>query len=206
MTDTAVADAPQDTKAAATTPPVQPPATAASVLPSASDKAEPPKQAQAPEKYTLKMPKESLLEASALERIEAEARKRGLSNEDAQALLDRDHSTVNGFMESRKTAMAGIVKEWQEEWHSDKELGGDRFKESTEGARRVLEKFATPKLLEELRATGFGNYPEFGRFLYNIYKAAGGADKLILPGVQASQEPKAPWELLYEKSLPKKEQ
>jgi hypothetical protein len=44
-----------------------------------------------PEKYDLKLPEASLLDASHVEKLTAFAKERGLSNDEAQALLEREN-------------------------------------------------------------------------------------------------------------------
>src|SRR5688572_20896218 len=50
-----------------------------------------------PEKYDLKLPEGSLLEAAQMEKISAYAKEKGLSNEQAQELLERENDAVSGY-------------------------------------------------------------------------------------------------------------
>src|SRR5688572_22399042 len=72
----------------ATPPVVEPPASTSTFK---QDDAQPPKPAGAPEKYELVAPKDSTIDSATLERTAATARTLGLSNEQAQNVVDLLH-------------------------------------------------------------------------------------------------------------------
>lgn len=130
-----------------------------------------------PERYDLKVAADSLLDARDVKRIETIAKTRGLSNEQAQ-----------GFLEEQSTAYAALVDEqstaWMSEAQSDKEIGGDAFKQSAELAKRVIDRFGSDSLKRELNRTGYGNHPELIRLFSRLGKGMSD-DQLVLPGAQA---------------------
>lgn len=131
-----------------------------------------------PEKYDLKVPENSILDANVVNRIADYAKSQGLSNDEAQALLDQENVTINEHIE-RKT------NQWAEECKSDKEIGGENFNQNVELAKRVVLRYGSDQLKAELNKTGFGNHPEVVRVFARIGKAMG-EDKLVLSNTQAS--------------------
>ncbi len=138
--------------------------------------AEPAKPA-APEKYDLKLPENSLLDATHVGKIAALAKANGLTNEQAQGYLEAESEAVATYVEQRKEA-------WKSEAIADPEIGGDAAKQNVELAHRVLERYATPKLKEELNKTGYGNHPELVRMLVRLGKEMA-PDSLVIPGTQS---------------------
>lgn len=182
----------------AQTPPdpnVQPPAAPAapSVPPAQTPPAEPPKSEPAspakivPEKYDLKIPDGALITAADVERIAAFAKERGLSNEEAQAVLERDNANIVSYQENQRAQLEKLKTDWVEQVKSDKEIGGAVFNESIELSKRVIERFGSQELKQQLDATGFGNHPELVRIFSKIGKAMGD-DKLVI--VNRQDQPK----------------
>lgn len=123
-----------------------------------------------PEKYDLKLPDGSLLDADHLDSISSLAKEKKLSNEEAQAILERDHAVLSAF-EDRKRQEAEVMKdEWAKSAQSDKEYGGEKYKESIALARRVLNQFGSNALKEQLNSSGLGNHPELIRLMVRIGK------------------------------------
>jgi hypothetical protein len=149
-----------------------------------------------PEKYNLKLPEGSLLEPSHLERIAAEAKQRGLSEHDAQKLLERDHQAYAGFVESQQKALATQVTAWSEAAQKDTEIGGEAFAQNAELAKRVVSRFATEQFRKDLEVTGFGNHPELVRVFARIGKAMSD-DQLVLPGSQGNTAKKSIEDVFY---------
>jgi hypothetical protein len=135
-------------------------------------------QKKVPEKYDLKLPDDSLLDASITDKVALIAKERGLSNEEAQALVDNEHNAVKAFVAER-------TQTWLSASENDKEIGGQAFKENAEIAKRVVSRYGTDSLKKELNRTGYGNHPELVRLLYRIGKEMA-PDKLIVPTAQAA--------------------
>jgi len=158
------------------TPPVAAPPPA-----KAPESATAPKAAaKAPEKYELKMPDGSLLDAGAIERTATYAKERGLSNEDAQAVLERDHATIMSYADAQKAMVSEKLAAWVEDVKADKELGGDNFGKSVELAKRVVERFGTDAFKKALNESGLGNHPELVRVFVRIGRSMA-EDTLVVP-------------------------
>lgn len=139
---------------------------------------------KAPEKYELKLPEGSHLKADHLEKIVSYAKERGLSNEDAQKLLERENSVVAGFVEDQKQQLKQTTDAWMKEVESDKEIGGTNYKQNVAYANEVVKKFASPQFIKTLNETGLGNHPELVRVFARIGKLMAN-DKLVVPGTQS---------------------
>lgn len=152
-----------------------------------------------PEKYDLKLPEKSHLQASDVDKIAVYAKERGLSNEQAQEILNRENEAVGKFIESERSRIEELTqKEWVSQIKADKEIGGDGFAKNIEMAKRVVTKFADQKLIDELEATGFGNHPELVRMLVRVGKQMS-EDSLVLPGARPAKKEVSMEELFYGK-------
>ena len=178
-----------------TTPtPTEPKADAAKVdAPKVTDTkpAEPqPAKKVVPEKYNLALPKDSLLDPTAIEEISSFAKENGLSNEEAQDILEGESVKLAAHVDKLK-------EKWSTEWKNDKEIGGAEFEKNAELAKRVIDRFGTDGLKNELNKWGYGNHPELGRLLVKIGKAMA-EDTLRMPGSQpAGEQRKSLAEVLY---------
>ena len=141
------------------------------------------KETQMPEKYDLKLPKGSLLDSSAIERISAHAKAKGLSNEAAQELMDREEQAIVSYHEGQMKQVEEIRTGWLKAAETDKEIGGDKFKENAELAKRVVERFGTAEFKKAMNETGFGNHPEVIRIFVRIGKMMAD-DQLVHPKSQ----------------------
>lgn len=131
-----------------------------------------------PEKYELKLQKNSTMPQSHVDQIMAEAKEKGLSNDQAQALLDRDQTLRSNFETEQKTHNKLAADKWFEDAKSDKEIGGNNFKANVELAKRALGHFASENMIKVLNDTGLGNNPELIRTFMKVGKLLGD-DKLI---------------------------
>jgi hypothetical protein len=180
--------APAATTAAAPAPAADPGKTteASSAKPASET---PPAKPAAPEKYDLKVPENSLLESAQVEKLSAYAKQNGLSNEEAQALLDGESQAIATFVEERKTA-------WKTQAIVDPEIGGQHLNENVELAKRFIDRFGSPALKQELDKTGYGNHPEVVRLFVRLGKEMK-EDKLIMPGAQSSSGAQRPIEEIF---------
>jgi hypothetical protein len=149
-----------------------------------------------PEKYDLKLPEKSHLDAAAVEAFSGYARKNGLSNEQAQAILDREHEAVTSFSVRQLEQANAEVKSWADKVRSDSELGGESFSKNIDLAKRVIDRFGSPELRKALSDTGLGNHPELVRMVVRIAKTMSD-DTLILKGVKPTKTAKSAEELFY---------
>lgn len=153
--------------------------------------APPPKKPE----FSLKIPEDSLLHEEAIERAASFAKEQGLSNEQAQKLLDRESAAITDYIERVKNEASS---EWMELSKADSEVGGDNLDKSVEISKRVIDKYGSQKFKDALVETGLGNHPELLRIFTKIGKAMD-EDKLILPSGHASDAPKqkTPEEVFY---------
>ena len=142
-------------------------------------------QSGPPSKYELAIPKDSFLTAADVERISAEAKAKGLSNADAQALLERDGKLLSSNAERQQTHLSEVTARWADDSKADKEIGGETLPQNAEMARRVIARYGTDALKKGLEETGFGNHPELLRVFSRIGKAMS-EDQLVLPGAKAA--------------------
>lgn len=138
-----------------------------------------------PEKYELKLKEDSFLNAAQVQAVESYAKANKMTNEQAQALLEREESAVNNFAHESLAAFEKTKATWVEAIKNDKEIGGDSFNQTLEIAKRTVAKFASEELIEELVKTGYGNHPELVRLFARIGNAMKD-DVMIHPGAQSA--------------------
>lgn len=145
----------------------------------------------APEKYELKISEGSVVDAGFVERIAAHAKAQGLSQEQAQALLDQQSEQVGAFIKQQSES-------WMAQSLADKEIGGEALNKNVEMAKRVIDRFGSESLKAELNKTGYGNHVEVLRLLVKIGSSMS-EDQLVVPGSQPVSAPKSREELYYGK-------
>ena len=150
-----------------------------------------------PSEIELKLPEGSRLKPETLDQIKSYAKDKNLSAEVAQEIMMREHKAVEDLYESSKASYEQTIAKWAESAKVDPEYGGEKFGQSVELAKRALEKFATPQLIEEINATGYGNHPEVIRLFTRIGKLLA-EDKMVQPGTQMGSG-KALEEIFYGK-------
>lgn len=123
-----------------------------------------------PEKYDLKLPEKSPLAKDHIDKIASYAKEHGLSNDEAQRLVERESTAVTEYISTQEKELAGKKDTWFKEVESDKELGGANFKENVEIAHRAMTQFASEKFKDTLDNTGLGNHPEVVRTFFRIGK------------------------------------
>lgn len=146
--------------------------------------------------FDLKAPKDSLLDTAAVDAIKAFAKEKGLSAEQAQAMLERESANVASFVEQQEQARDQMRSSWLEQTKTDKEIGGEQFNANAELAKRVVEKFGTDEFKKALDESGLGNHPELVRILARIGKAMGN-DTLVVPGSTSGTPKPSMAERLY---------
>jgi hypothetical protein len=137
-----------------------------------------------PEKYELKLPEGSPLKAEHVEKVAAYAKAQGLSNEQAQAILERENGAVSSFVQEQNETIKTKMDSWVNEIKADKEIGGDAYDQTLSAAKRAVSRFATPEFIQSLNETGLGNHPELVRVFARIGKAMSD-DHSVFPGAQS---------------------
>jgi len=94
----------------------------------------------------------------------------GLTQDQAQKLVDFQAKQAQASSESQVDAFNQLMNDWQDKSKNDKEFGGDKFEESVKVARSAVENFGTPELKQLLEEHGVGNHPEVIRFMVKVGK------------------------------------
>lgn len=143
----------------------------------------------------LTLPSGSQLDAEHVKSITDFAKSRKLSQEQAQALLERENQTVSTYVEGQKQAAEKTKTGWVDELKADKEIGGEAFDKNVELAKRVAKRFGSEAFLKGLAETGFGNHPELVRAFVRIGKAM--SEDQFVHGGNTTGAKKSPEEVFY---------
>lgn len=135
--------------------------------------------ATAPDAYELKLPEKTLLNAAAVQSTAAIAKELGLSNEQAQKLLEHQSQAVTAYQQSQQQVWNNQTKAWRDAVAADPEIGGPHLEANVAHARAVINKYGSPAFVAALNETGLGNHPELVRFVVNIGKAAADDGTLV---------------------------
>lgn len=131
-----------------------------------------------PEKYEFKLPEDHKIDAAAVEAFSEFAKDAGLTQEAAQALMDK----LAPAMQARQTQAVETAKAtWATESKADKEFGGDAFNENLAVAKKAIDAFGSPELRTLLNESGLGNHPEIIRAFYRAGKSIS-EDRLVPSG------------------------
>lgn len=155
-----------------------------------------------PENYDLKLPKDSKLDGKVIEDVATFAKANGLTNDKAQAILERENSRFAAYVEQSQTQLKQQIeaeqKAWIDEITNDKEIGGDKLPKTMELTKRFVEKVAPKGMIELLDETGLGNNPMFVRFVMNTIKAGNFKEDTMVSGAASNTKPNvAPEKSLY---------
>ncbi len=124
--------------------------------------------ASVPEKYSVSVPEGMKISEGQQRIFERQARELGLSNEQAQRLLQVSHENSLTHQESYYRQ----VKKWKDEVRNDREIGGTALSSTVAYAKAGLSKFdPEEKVFGLLQQTGYANHPDVIRFLSAIGKA-----------------------------------
>lgn len=122
--------------------------------------------------YDLKVPEGSNFAPETIAQATALAKKIGLSNEHAQALLNENAAAVKAAADAEAKALADQNRQWAQAVAADKELGGPNLAATTVAAQRAFR--AAPKEVQDLiRAGGYQNHPGFVRMFAHFGKLLG---------------------------------
>lgn len=137
-----------------------------------------------PEKYELKLPEGSQLNAERLEKISQFAKEKGLSQEAAQGLVEEESAAVGEFYASNVKNYEAQVASWADEAKKDPEIGGNNLTETVRLAQAGMKQVASPKLIQLIDSVGFGNHPEVIKMFAKIGSAMQN-DKLVKGNLSA---------------------
>ncbi|NIL23527.1 peptidase [Yersinia mollaretii] len=141
------------------------------------------KESGAPEKYEFKAPTEGQdIDAEALATFEPVARELGLSQEQAQKLVDIYGKDIVPKLEQKQAeAWQKQTEQWGNDVRADKEIGGDKLTANIGMAQKALDQFGTPELRTYLEQTGLGNHPDLVRCFMKVGKSMG-EDSMVMSG------------------------
>ncbi|HEJ7039356.1 TPA: peptidase [Serratia liquefaciens] len=142
----------------------------------AADKVKKEDKPSAPEKYEFAAPEGQELDANALSVFEPIAKELGLTQEQAQKLVD----IYPQIQQQQADAWSKQIADWGEQVKADKEIGGDKFNASVGLAQRALDQFGNPELREYLNVSGLGNHPALVRFCAKVGKSMA-EDSMVMP-------------------------
>lgn len=118
----------------------------------------------APDNYAdFAMPEGLTLDDEVGGELKAFAKEHGLTQAQAQAIVDMGAKLVQKTMGANDQALADVRQAWADETRSDPEIGGARLEASLANARKAMAKFASPAFIDLLNGSGLGNHPEFVR-------------------------------------------
>ena len=146
-----------------------------------------------PEKYDLTTAKDSLLDQTDIDRISADAKEKGLSNEDAQLMADMEAEAIDRYHGKLDKQVEDVQAGWLKAAEADKEIGGEAFKENAELAKRLIDQEGSEALKDLLDESKYGNHPEVVRIFSNLAKKFMAEDKTFFPnahekGVKTMEE------------------
>lgn len=145
----------------------------------------------APEKYDLKMPEGVSPDTKILEGFEPMAREMGLSNENAQKLVDLYAKHVDGLQQAQTAALDAQRKEWVAEIQKDPKHG-----ETLSMAKRGLSAVATPEAAKLIVGTWLGDHPAIIQTFAKVGRML--SEHTIHTGTETTKPEKAsPEKVLY---------
>jgi hypothetical protein len=161
------------------------------------------RQKAVPEKYELKFSEQSPLDKAAdAEKIAAFAKKHGLTQEQAQELAAETEARAQAVIERQQAFLKSEGARWKSEVEADKDLGGKNLTQTIANTKRVMDRFAPEgsPMRSLLNETGYGNHPEFVRFVNAIGKAMAEDSPSILGGTGPGSMKEFDPRQLYNKS------
>lgn len=141
-----------------------------------------------PEKYELKARKDSKFSEADLTEVAAEAKALGLTQEQAQKMLESKEVGFDKYAERQQQAARDQQANWRKEVEVDKEIAGSdgkMYKQNIEVAHRALDRFADENFKKVLNETGLGNNPHLIRTFLRIGKGMA-EDRAIVDGKTAA--------------------
>lgn len=125
-----------------------------------------------PEKYELKPPEGQTLDSSVLETFTPVFKELGLTQAQAQKLVDTQFAVTAKAVEATQKQLGDQVAEENAKWakacREDKEIGGANFEANAAIANKALAAFGSPELKTELIASGYANHPAFVKLFWTI--------------------------------------
>ena len=108
--------------------------------------------------------------------------------------MEREHNLLDSYVTAQENAFEKQREDWRTEIKNDPSMGGEKFKESVENAKRAVDRFGGEEFKDLLNETGYGDHPLVVKLLSSIGKAM--ADDKIVTGGDNSMA-KSAGELFY---------
>lgn len=147
--------------------------------------------------YDLKVPENSFISDARVQELTKLAKDNGLTNEQAQSLVNVEHDAVTRFAKAQVDEFNKLKAGWKNEVQADKDFGGDKYRETVAVAHEFVKNYAPQSLIAELEKTGYGDYPD----LVKMFAKAGRdlESAKFIPSRSASKTPQSKAEKWYGK-------
>jgi hypothetical protein len=136
---------------------------------SAVDKGKPGQSDSA--ELEIKLPEGAKVDETKLKAAKAVFKEAGLSSEAASKIVAWHLKQEQSDYEAFEAKWRKQGEDWLASIKADKDLGGERFKETASLAHKAMAKFGGADLAKDLEARGLSNHPGLVRFFAQVGKA-----------------------------------
>lgn len=143
----------------------------------------------APEKYeAFKLPEGVKLDDAQVADLQATAKDLGLSQDQAQKLVDRELKVRADVGAAAQIEFKSTVAAWADQARADKDIGGDKLSGVLASAKKGVDTMEAqvPGLKQILDSTGFGNHPVAIKLFQKIGAMTGEDGKFLQGGAKAA--------------------
>jgi len=130
-------------------------------------------ESKVPEAYDLKAPEGAGLDAEGLKSFEPIFKEVGLSQEQAQKLVNLYGEKQASFVAEQKGIWEKQQSTWIEEFKSDKAFGGANTDASVQAAEKAWRHFGTAEDIRLVHQFGLANFPPLVKILARVGKEMG---------------------------------
>lgn len=145
------------------------------------------------------LPENAVIGESDLASIKEYAKEHGLTNKQAQALVEKQNKTVSEYVERQVEAYKTEIAGYEGAIKADKEMGGTNYNRTVELSNRALNGLASEGLINKLNESGMRNHPELVRFLAKIGSHLSD-DQMVNPNAKPVTPPKSFADKFYNKN------
>lgn len=130
-------------------------------------------ESKVPDAYDLKAPEGAGLDAEGLKSFEPIFKEVGLSQEQAQKLVNLYGEKQASFVEEQKGIWQKQQSTWIEEFKADKAFGGANTDASVQAAEKAWRHFGTAEDIRLVHQFGLANFPPLVKILARVGKEMG---------------------------------
>ncbi len=147
--------------------------------------------------YKLTIPENGGASQADADRIVSYAKEQGLSQTVAQEMLDRESIATSASQSASMERAKMLHEQWAKEARADKSFGGENFTENVNLAKRGMDSFASPELVDIFTQTGLGNNVE----VLKMFKRLGELVKSdgFVSGMNSEPDTRSDGEIFYDK-------